>query len=805
MKHYFLILICILISWQSAHAQQKPTYTIGILSDIYAPDLEALQAQLKDKIIVVVGQAAAIQFDERFIFSGPPELEKIEDNYNAYLQDPDIDIILAFGPVNNYLLMQKKEYPKPVLLFGTINQDFIDLPENQSVSGVNNLTYLITPESIIDDLSTFAGIYPYKRIGIMVDGFIIDHFPVKKVLDQIFAGKEDTYTLIPLNNLEAFPIETLEKVDAVYLASGVYFNPEELRKLADVVNSRKIVSFSAMGRHTANSGILLTHSSSYRTEHFFRRIALTIEDIVTGKNARDIPILIDATKKLTFNMETARQIDFPIRYSQLLSMEIVGDSSNFPSDKRYSLPEIIEQVLKENYALQAEKKNIALARKDLQIAKSNYLPDLSASAQGAYIDPELAEVSNGANPEFATSGNIVLEQLLYSEESSANITIQNLLRKATEQNFSAAEQDAVLDGSIAYFNVLISKTNFSILDENLRLTRTNFEIARQNYSAGQSGKADVLRWKSELAQATQNLVSARVDLQQSFSALNEILTNAIDFKIDVDEADLEEGVFEKYNYQRIVEVIDDPILRKKLIRFLVFEAKNNAPELKELDYNIRAAERTSSLYLRSRYLPTIALIGQYNYTFSRDGDGSNYPTGFTAPPDGYYNAGLSISLPIFQRNQLSLNRRKSMIQEQQLEIQKESVELALEKNVHDIIHSLTNQISNIQISKISTEAAKESLELIQISYSNGAVSVTSLIDAQQTYIQALQRQTNATYNYLINILQLERIIGYFFMLHSKEENHQFQQRFMQYGMKQDTGTSERYNQTIQPEHKPKHK
>lgn len=146
-----------------------------------------------------------------------------------------------------------------------------------------------------------------------------------------------------------------------------------------------------------------------------------------------------------------------------------------------------------------------------------------------------------------------------------------------------------------------------------------------------------------------------------------------------------------------------------------------------------------------------------------------------------------------------------MIQEQQLEIQKESVELALERNVHDIVHSLTSQISNIQISKISTEAAKESLELIQISYSNGAVSITSLIDAQQAYIQALQRQTNATYNYLINILQMERVIGYFFMLHSKEENHQFQQRFTQYGMKQDTVTSERYKQTIQPEHKSEHK
>lgn len=790
MKYYFLILICILLSWQSGFAQQKSVYTIGVLSDIYSPDMESIRKKMKDKIIAVVGQEAVIRFDERFILPGFPDLKKVEANYNFYLENPDIDIILAFGPFNNYFLMKQKIFPKPVVLFGSINQDFIDLPEDQITSGINNLTYLITPESIIEDLNTFAGIYPYKNIGILADEFVADHFPVKEVLDQAFINKEATYTLIPIDASKTFPAEYLEKVDAVYLTSGLYFNLTQLKELVAAVNSRKIVSFSAIGKHTVQSGVLMTHSSSFQAERFLRRIALTIEDIVTGKNAKDIPILIDATKKLTFNVETAHQIDFPIRYSQLLSMEIVGDSRNFPSDKKYSMPEIIKQVLKENFTLQAEKKNVALARKDLQLAKSNYLPNLSASAQAAYIDPELAKVSNGANPEFSTGGGIILEQLLYSEESSADIAIQKLLHQASEQNFTSAELDAVLDGCVAYFNVLISKTNFSIADENLSLTRKNFDIAEQNYSAGQSGKADVLRWKSQLAQATQNLVSTILSLRQSFSALNEVLSNPIDFKIDVEGADLAEGVFEKYNYQRIFEVIDDPILRKKFIRFLVNEAKTNAPELKALDYNIRAAERTSSLYLRSRYLPTIALQGQYNYTFSRNGDGSNFPMGVASPPDGYYNAGLSISLPIFQRNQLNLNRLKSMIQEQQLTLQKESVELALDRNVYDIIHSLANQISNIQISKVAADAAKESLELVQISYSSGAVTITSLIDAQQAYIQAHQQQTNATYNYLINILQMERILGYFFMLHTEEENLYFEQRFIQFGMNPDSGIKE---------------
>jgi len=62
---------------------------------------------------------------------------------------------------------------------------------------------------------------------------------------------------------------------------------------------------------------------------------------------------------------------------------------------------------------------------------------------------------------------------------------------------------------------------------------------------------------------------------------------------------------------------------------------------------------------------------------------------------------------------------------------------------------------------------------MQVSYSNGAIGITSLIDSQQAYFQAQQQQANATYNFQLSILQLERIMSYFFILHSEEENQAF--------------------------------
>ena len=88
-----------------------------------------------------------------------------------------------------------------------------------------------------------------------------------------------------------------------------------------------------------------------------------------------------------------------------------------------------------------------------------------------------------------------------------------------------------------------------------------------------------------------------------------------------------------------------------------------------------------------------------------------------------------------------------------------------------------NQISNISLSKVSEQTAKESLELTQSLYQEGAVNFVQLIDVQNNYLKAQLARANAVYNFLINAIQLERNIGYFFLLHTKEQNDAFIQRF----------------------------
>ena len=125
--------------------------------------------------------------------------------------------------------------------------------------------------------------------------------------------------------------------------------------------------------------------------------------------------------------------------------------------------------------------------------------------------------------------------------------------------------------------------------------------------------------------------------------------------------------------------------------------------------------------------------GQYNRTFNRNGAGSTAPQGFALIDDNY-NVGVNLSIPIFNQNTNNINRQTALIQKDQLNINKENTELAIDANIRSSVLNLINQISNIELSKVSEETAKESLDLTQTAYSSGSVTVIQLIDAQNNYL-----------------------------------------------------------------------
>ncbi len=755
--------------------QAQKTVTIGILADEPANNTQLL-SQLKSEIKTIVGQQTTVVFGE--VLANNFDSVTAKANYQKLLAN-ETDIILTFGVVDVIVLHQETNYPKPVIVFGTINSDFVKLPEEQNTSGINNMTYIITPSSYAKDLDAFSKLYDYKKIGILVDDYLPKILPLNTVFDSYFSNKESTYKIIPINKSTQFNT-ILNDVDAVYLTGGFNFADTSFNKMVAAINQNKLPSFSAVRKADVERGILASNQPETNINQFFRRIALNVEAIISGKNPSELPLMLSYKNKLTINNTTAEQIGFPMRYSMLATADIIGGNTKVEPKSALSIVDIMKSVVGKNLSLKATKKDVELAMQEIKTAKSSYLPDLTAGVDGIYVDPKLAEVTAGQNPEFSTSGNIVLQQLIYSESASANIDIQESVNKAQQEVYNAAELDALLNATTSYFNALILKTNASIQNQNLQVTKQNLELAEQNFQAGASGKSDVLRFRSELAQNTQSLITAGNQLNQAYFTINQLMNVDIATKIAIQDAEISLGVFKDYNYTEMITLLDDPKTQQVLIAFFIEEAKNNAPELKNLGYNLDVVKRNYRLNNGGRFIPTVALQGQYNLRFTQSGRGSVPQAGFPIIPDGSYNVGLNVSLPIFQQNQRKINRQTAKIQEDQLSIQKENTELNIETNINTIVLDLVTEIANIEISKVSENTAKESLELTQNAYQEGTVPVIQLIDAQTNYLQAQLASATANYNYLLVSMQLERAMGYFFLMNSTTNNQAFIQRATQF-------------------------
>ncbi len=763
-----------------ALAQTKPTVNIGVLVDNRSSKLAPLSEQLKNEVKAVVGEDATVVFPEQSLLFSDFSLETAQRNYDQLISDDTVDLIIAFGVINNQIISKQTVHAKPTILFGALNRDYNYIDLSKTSSGIENFTYLIASESFQEDLQKFKELTNFENLGVAMEAPLIEILPVSETFDKIAAELEINYKLIPFTTPSDI-MNTLEGIDAVYMAGGFFFTREENQQLAQAFVDNKLPSFSVNGPDDVEDGMYATTRSSDDLDQFFRRIALTVEAYITGAKLSELDVYIEYTPRLTLNFNTADAIEIPIKYSLVNETDFVGNPKNVRAEKRYNLINVIEETIERNLSLQSNQKDVDLTEQDVRTAWSNYLPNITASGSGTYVDPDLAEISNGQNPEFSTAGAITLNQTLYSEAASANITIQKKLQQAQQESFNASQLDAILDASTAYFNILILKANTAIQLRNLNLTQTNMKIAEQNFEAGQSGKSDMLRFRSEMAQNQQSMIEAVNQLEQGFIILNQVLNNPLDTQVDVEEVVLDEGVFERYNYDELKGLLDDPKLREPFVGFLTEEAFRNAPELKSLGYNIEAVERNIRLSGSGRLVPTVALQGSYNSVFNRSGAGSTVAPGLGfGLVDNSYNASLSLSLPIFNQNTNNINKQIATIQRDQLEINKDNTELAIDANVRNGVLNLINQLSNIELSGVSEETAAEALELTQSLYSNGAVNIVQLLDAQNNYLNAQLARVNAVYNFLISSLELERSLGYFFLLKTEAENEAFRQRFFEY-------------------------
>ena len=771
MKKYFFLLL-ILNTGIVLHSNAQKI-NIGFVSD-YPENHEAL-ILLKKEILTIIGNQYAIHFPKEDYLFTKNTMDLAQKSIEILYNKKDLDIIIAYGEISSGVMALRREYPIPSIATHIMNPEIQGLGTSKKViSGIPNFTYITRNDDLKQELKAFKEVYPFKKISLVLDSQVK---PLIRIFDARLKLAEDSlgFTVKYYNDsVEGLENEVRKsRSEAVLLSLDI--KKKDAEKIIKKFTQDKIPVFSYFYDDVIKYGALATtlpdDSESLRN----KRCALDIADILEGTNASQLNVYMQLNSELTINMNTLKKLDLSPNYTTLLTANLI-DSEDV-NEKKYGLKEIMQIAIKNNPSLKVNQKNIDLSEKDMDLSKSKYIPNATISASQSFNDKDIARYPTA---EQNLTSQESIDQLIFSEQATAGIVNSKYNLLSQREKYRTALLDLINNGAEMYFNILMAKSNYKILEQNRKLTEENLKLAKIREAVGYSGMADVYQWEANLAKSTYNMIEAYNQELASKAQLNRLLNYNVNQELHIKNINLEDST-NLMALSPLITYIQNPKSVSILLDFLQIIAERNSPELKTIFYSRSSQERLKKANNRQRYVPNINAQAKLNNQLFNSGNGSEIPMG-RPNLDNTWQASINLNLPLFQGMSIQYNNQKYKIQIEQLEDQKMDALQMLRTSVKVNLQQLTVNYLNLDLSRKSANAAISAFVLIQSAYQQGQSSYVDMLNAQNNAVSSKLDESNAVYKFLYSMLNLERTINRYSFFHSDEQNTMFVESFKEYYM-----------------------
>ena len=414
-------------------------------------------------------------------------------------------------------------------------------------------------------------------------------------------------------------------------------------------------------------------------------------------------------------------------------LSFAQEVSNNSAPKIWSLEDCITYALENNITVIEAELNREIAEVAYYRAKSSRLPDLFVNvsqrfSNGNSIDPITSDFVSDQT--HSTNAGISSSLTLFKGNTITNQIKQNSLLLDQSSYIKETEKNnIVLDILETYLQTLYSKENITIAENNLKASEKEVLRAKARLDAESIALSDYTEAQSQASTNKYNLISAINNYKQYIIALKQLL---------------ELPPLQDLEIETINENMDLVNLNLDIID-IYNRAINHLPEIKASELGVEVSEKELDI-AKGAYLPTISLTGSI---------GSGYTSANSNTFNDQFNLnynqqiGVTLSIPIFNRNQTKAAVKTASINIMKAEIQKYSVEKEIYKKIETIYQNALSAQEQVVAAESSKEAAEETYRLAQKRYELGDLSTTDLVISQNTFTNAQQNYLQAKY---LNIL-----------------------------------------------------
>lgn len=688
----------------------------------------------------------------------------------------EVDVVIPLGIRVGRAVGQLSSINKPVILpFAA--PEMMGLPRDGDGSGNANLAYLGGLMNLPAELRRFREVIRRDRAVMLLDALHLSALEdgATEAIGRLAGDSMHLEVVAAGNTVEAIMNAIPEDAEAVYIGTLVGLPASQRQPLIDVLNARRLPTYAADGRWWVEHGAFVTMVPADELQRRLRRVALLLEAATMREDLSRSSTAFASRGQLLINMATARRIRVWPRFELMTEAELIGDDGQ-SQDPVVSLREAVRLALAGNRELQAVRRDGEVAEAQVRQARGRWLPTVDAQAGFTWLDPDVA--SPLGNAERTLDWSLRAQQVVYSPMVHGGLQAQRENVGAAREGIAAQELDIIEAAAQAYLNVLRTGTAERINRDNLQRVRSNLALAEVRVDVGAAGRQEVFRWEIEIASGRSNVIAATAQRNQAEIEANRVMNRGLEDGFETaDPMDADTGVLLD---ESIGEFVEDPWSFRIFRAFMVQEAIQNAPELRQLDHAIAAQGELLTARRRRLYIPDVVVQGGFSHTLARGGEGSEDLAPMPGLPiagrdDFTWNVGAALSFRLFDDTRYGEIDENEAAMQQLIERRANAAQ-RVEQRVRSALHQAGASSAAMMLRRDAATAAGENLGMVTEAYRQGTATVVTLIDAQSQALQSELAAANAVYDFLVDFVAVERASGSFGFERSEEDNEDFRRR-----------------------------
>ena len=401
------------------------------------------------------------------------------------------------------------------------------------------------------------------------------------------------------------------------------------------------------------------------------------------------------------------------------------------SQKKWTLKECVNQALEKNLTIQQNKLSLELAKKEVEIAKGNFLPNLNAFSGG--------NLNFGSGFDYVTQNRVATSIFGGSLGLNAGYTVFNGFRNTNTfkqaqlgvasslLDLQKIENDISLSVVNGYLNILFAKENLNAFEVQYNISKKQLEAVAARFQSGIIAKGDLLNTKSTVATNIQSVIAQE-------NALNIALLNL---------AQLLQVPSEGFDIASILVGVPSSQLLYENSSSVYQKSLNRMPEITRAKLAIENAAlniKISESYFLPSVIASAGLTTNYGYNLKSGPDIAF----FNQLDDNLgYGVGFNLNIPIFNRFQTKNNVEKSKIAKEISETRLASEKVRLKQTIEQAFLDVKSALKTYQAATISLESQNEAYKNAQERYNYGSMTLfdfdlvrTRLVTAQATLIRS---------------------------------------------------------------------